>query len=100
MGGPLPDRLLGVLEGSAPARQLLAARPEIEAALASGDCAAAIAHLAVRRRALPRDVLARVAEELGSSRAGGGGPEACSVPPAYVELLRAAASATGEKGAV
>lgn len=99
MGGPLRDRLLGLLEGSPPARQLLAARPEIEAALAAADYPALVAHLTLRRRALPRELLARVAEELATAgRTGGtgGGEEGGPVPPAYLDLLRAAAEAAGE----
>lgn len=91
MGGPLCDRLQGLLEG-------VANRPEIEAALAAADYPALIAHLTVRRRALPAGLLARVAEELASATASSGGGEEgpSTVPPAYLDLLRVAAAAAGE----
>lgn len=116
MGGPLPDRLLGLLEGSPPGRQLLLARPEIEAALTAEDYPAFVAHLTVRRRALPRELLARVAEEMAADAAaaaaaaaaakgrGGGagvkGDGPTGIAPAYLDLLRAAAEAAGGCGAM
>lgn len=114
MGGPLPDRLLGLLEGGTSGRRLLASHPAIGAALSTGDYQGFIAHLTVRRRALPRAVLMRVAEELATAAtaaaaaADGDGRNArlapgvvagaeapVVIPPAYVDLIRGAAAAAG-----
>ena len=104
MGGPLPDRLLGLLEAHPQGRHLLATHPAIEAALSAGDYAGFIAHVAIRRRALPTDVLGGLADELASaaSRSDGArlapgvvaGAEApVVIPPAYVDLVKGAAAA-------
>ena len=112
----MPDRLLGLLEGDAPGRRLLNSHPAIGAALSTGDYQSFIAHLTVRRRALPRAVLTRVAEELATAAAAAAAAAAADpdgqnvrlapgvvagaeapvvVPPAYVDLIRGAAAAAG-----
>lgn len=92
MGGPLPDRLIGLLEPT----RILSTEPAIEAALAAGDYAAFVAHLVVRRRSVASDVLVRVGEALAAAAGGSGGSGGEPppvIPAAYVDLLKAAAGA-------